>query len=279
MIVAGIGRGTSARWVDVFTRYSLVTALGLVFAGHALAIQVAGGQSATGSIARATHHSRSHSKAHSGKAKKKVLSLSSKSSAKPVSPSDAAPQPATVSFQNGSLTVNANNSDLTQILRKVADISGMSIDGLNKSARVFGVYGPGDPSQVLTEILSDSGYNFVMVGNTADGAPRQLLLTAKNGGTPGIAPTPPFAAAPGAAQTAAPETPVNPVGNSVQSAGNTDQNSAGDAPAVQGNNSYAAPMDPSLSSPEADPQDAAGAQRLQQNVQRLTQMNAQQNPQ
>lgn len=276
MIVAGICRGTSARWVDVLTRCSLVTALGFVFAGHALAIQVTGRQSAIGATPKATHHSRSHSKTHSAKARKKVLSLSSKSIAKPISPSDAAPQPATVSFQNGSLSVNANNSDLTQILRKIADISGMNIDGLNKSARVFGVYGPGDPSQVLTEILSDSGYNFVMVGNTADGAPRQLLLTAKNGSTPGIAPAPPFAAAPGAAQTPAPgtSTPVNPVGNPAQSAGNTDQNSAGAAPAVQGNNSYAAPMDPSISSPEVDPQDAAGAQRLQQNMQRLTQMNA-----
>jgi hypothetical protein len=91
--------------------------------------------------------------------------------------SELAARPATVTLKNEILTVEANNSDLSQILKKIADVSGMIINGSITSARVYGVYGPGSPSEVLTNLLTGSGYNFMMVGLTHEGAPRQLLLT------------------------------------------------------------------------------------------------------
>ena len=57
--------------------------------------------------------------------------------AKPAAPppsSNAVARPATVSLKDGKLTIDANNSDLGQILRDVAAVSGMTIDGLGKSA-------------------------------------------------------------------------------------------------------------------------------------------------
>jgi hypothetical protein len=99
----------------------------------------------------------------------------------PPSLSDQPAHPAQVSLSGGRLTVQANNSDLAQILHQIAATSGMSIDGLGRDSRVFGVYGPGAPRDVLSELLTDSGYNFMMVGDTAAGAPRQLLLTAQDG--------------------------------------------------------------------------------------------------
>ncbi len=91
-------------------------------------------------------------------------------------------QPATIKLDHGLLTVNADNSDLDQILSRVASISGMDIEGLKQTTRVFGVYGPGDPGDVLTELLSGMGYNFVMAGELPNGLPRELVLT--QGGDP-----------------------------------------------------------------------------------------------
>lgn len=86
-------------------------------------------------------------------------------------------RPATVSLHDGQLFVEANNSELSQILQNLASISGMSIDGLRGGPRVFGVYGPGNSREVLSALLVGSGYNFIMVGGAPDGAPRKLMLT------------------------------------------------------------------------------------------------------
>ena len=106
-------------------------------------------------------------------------------------PSDRVTQPATVMFRDGKLTVEANNSNLTQILRDLANISGMTINGLDKGPRIFGVYGPGNSRDVLTDLLLGSGYNFIMVGGAIDGTPRELLLTSQNDNAPAIAPVNP----------------------------------------------------------------------------------------
>lgn len=102
----------------------------------------------------------------------------------PSTPSDAAAQPATVLLGNGQLTITADNSDLSTILQKIAGASGMTIQGLDKTARVFGQYGPASPRDVLTELLSDTGYNFVMLGGAHGTVPRELVLTAQNGKAP-----------------------------------------------------------------------------------------------
>jgi hypothetical protein len=63
----------------------------------------------------------------------------------------------------------------------------MSIDGLGKSTRVFGVYGPGNPRDVLTDLLSGSGYNFAMLGGGSGNAPAKLVLMEKTSGPPSSA--------------------------------------------------------------------------------------------
>lgn len=98
-----------------------------------------------------------------------------------MSPTSEPSKPAIVVFKNGNLTIEANNSDLKQILSNIADISGMKINGTLESTPVYGVYGPQNPGDVLTELLADSGYNVLMVGRTQDGAPRELVLTRRNG--------------------------------------------------------------------------------------------------
>ena len=106
-------------------------------------------------------------------------------------PSSQATQPATVTLRDGKVTVEANNSNLTQVLQDLANISGMSINGLDKGPRIFGVYGPGNARDVLADLLAGSGYNYIMVGGANEGTPRELILTAQNGDAPALAPVHP----------------------------------------------------------------------------------------
>jgi hypothetical protein len=115
--------------------------------------------------------------------KSKVVAASHPLERQPSTLSDA-PQLATMSFTNGILTIEANNSDLTDILQTIATISGMTISGLNKGPRIFGVYGPANSRDVLVDLLTGSNYSFIMVGGSIDGAPRELLLTLQQNHAP-----------------------------------------------------------------------------------------------
>jgi hypothetical protein len=114
----------------------------------------------------------------------------------PSSPSsllDHPPQPAKVSLGPGKLTVQADNSSLSEILHQISQASGMKVEGLQAggSQRVFGSYGPGSPRDVLSDLLDGAGYNVLMLGVTSSGAPRELALTVRpNGAAPAAQPQP-----------------------------------------------------------------------------------------
>lgn len=93
---------------------------------------------------------------------------------------DKPAQPAKVTFAAGQLSVDADNSSLSEILHQLAATSGMSVDGISQDQRIFGSYGPGNPRDILSSLLDDAGYNVLMVGSTTDGAPRQLILTQRS---------------------------------------------------------------------------------------------------
>jgi len=134
---------------------------------------------------RATHPARKH--AHTAirpVAAEPVKPVPPPQPPAPPLPNSEPAQPATVKLDHGQLTVEANNSDLDQILSRVASISGTDIEGLKQTTRVFGVYGPGNPRDVLSDLLSGMGYNFVMVGDLADGSPREVVLTQGGGPLP-----------------------------------------------------------------------------------------------
>lgn len=90
---------------------------------------------------------------------------------------DQPPSPATIVEQSGQLSVRADNSSLAQILRQLSSKTGMQLEGLSGDERVFGTFGPGSPRDVLTSLLNGTAYNIVMIGDLANGAPRQLVLT------------------------------------------------------------------------------------------------------
>lgn len=104
----------------------------------------------------------------------------------PSSPYAASPllavpaKPAHITLEKSQLSIQANNSSLKQILDQLAKDAGMSIDGLTRDQRIFGVYGPGNPKEILSELLDGAGYNVLMLGTTDAGTPRDLQLSLRD---------------------------------------------------------------------------------------------------
>ena len=116
-------------------------------------------------------------------------------------PSLAAPrvpfrQPASsarVTWDNRSLTIRAANASLSDILRKVAALTGASLEGLPlhrdqiPDERVFGSFGPGAGCDVLSDLLEGSGLNILMTGSRDGNAPMRIILSARTTGDPSAA--------------------------------------------------------------------------------------------
>lgn len=101
----------------------------------------------------------------------------------PLRPAEQPPNPATIDFNNGLLSVRAQNSSLVNILVQIQHRTGLVIDGLSHDQRIYGQYGPGSISTTLTALLDGSGYDFIIVGGGSGGAAPKLILStpASNG--------------------------------------------------------------------------------------------------
>lgn len=96
--------------------------------------------------------------------------------------------PATVGYQNGLLTISAQNSTLGEILRDVRKLTGASFDipphSSGADERVIVNLGPGAPRDVLAALLNGSSFNYVMMGSDADPtALATVILTPKASAT------------------------------------------------------------------------------------------------
>jgi len=105
---------------------------------------------------------------------------------KPDWPVNNPPSPASVVLNSRGLRIDAMNSSLLQILKQVCKETGAQIEGLNADQRIFGVYGPGQPREIIVQLLEGTGYNLVMVGAHGNGTPLQIVLSkrAKGGAEP-----------------------------------------------------------------------------------------------
>ena len=92
-------------------------------------------------------------------------------------------RPASIVWDSQGLRIEAANSSLEQILHEVGTLTGTQISGMSKDQRVFGVYGPGQARDVLSEVLQGAGYNVLMIGDQGMGAPRQLVLSVRKAAT------------------------------------------------------------------------------------------------
>ena len=89
-------------------------------------------------------------------------------------------EPASITYNNGTLTVKTQNSSLNQILREISRKTGMSITGGVSEERVFGTYGPAPAGEVLRQLLDGTKSNMLYQEATAT-APAHLTLSARQG--------------------------------------------------------------------------------------------------
>lgn len=89
-----------------------------------------------------------------------------------------------VAYQDGMLTIVAENATLGDILRQVHKLTGASIDvPANATERVAARLGPAPARTVLADLLNGSAFNYVMLGKDSD--PNTLVavnLTSKPAG-------------------------------------------------------------------------------------------------
>jgi hypothetical protein len=87
------------------------------------------------------------------------------------------PQQPQITLSADRLQVVANNSLLFPILQEIARATGMQIINIpDGSPTVSGSYGPDRIAEVLADLISSAGYNFVMVGGDSQGVPRKLFV-------------------------------------------------------------------------------------------------------
>ena len=101
---------------------------------------------------------------------------------KPDWPIDSSPKPASVRWDSSGLRIDAANSSLQQILDEVESATGTKVEGFGQDQRVYGNFGPGQPRDILAQLLQGTGYNILMVGDQGKGVPREILLSAQSAG-------------------------------------------------------------------------------------------------
>jgi hypothetical protein len=90
-----------------------------------------------------------------------------------------------VQFSNGLLTIHSTGATLSEVLFQIQKQTGaeIAIPSGTEQDRVAADFGPGSPSEVLSELLNGSGLNFVVVGSEADPSRlRSVILSRESGG-------------------------------------------------------------------------------------------------
>jgi hypothetical protein len=102
---------------------------------------------------------------------------------------EAPPKLPKVSCNGTQMTISAENSTLTSVLRAVKACAGIKVDMPDRAAgtRIFEQIGPAPASQVLESLLSGTDFNYVIGRSDADPAKVEsvLLLTRKADGKDG----------------------------------------------------------------------------------------------
>ena len=90
------------------------------------------------------------------------------------------PTPPQVTYNNGQLTIIAQNATLSQVLRSVQSLTGASIEMPSGASneRVVGQLGPGQPRDVLNALLNGTKFNYIILGvDGYPGAVQKVILT------------------------------------------------------------------------------------------------------
>ena len=97
-------------------------------------------------------------------------------------PVNETPNKANVTWDSQGLRIQATNSSLHQILNDISTDTGAKVEGMGTDERVFGEYGPGTASDVISQLLHGSSYNVLLIGDQGSGTPREIVLSARRSG-------------------------------------------------------------------------------------------------
>ncbi len=161
-----------------FLQHPIRTGTALLAGSLVLTLCLAGSQHASAQTATKHKHKR-----HAASTRSKPVPVPVVAPAQPVrplTPAEMPPQPAHITYVEGKLTVDADNSDLNQILLQICHTTGTQLTGSSSDSRVFGKYGPATVSEVLTTLLDGTANNLLLV-NGAGPAPKELILTPQTG--------------------------------------------------------------------------------------------------
>jgi hypothetical protein len=174
---------------------AVLAAAGILLAAQAtMSPRMLSAQTPTASSAHKSKSAHSHkrrAKVSAAAVPPAVAAIATGAAPAPVKPATPEPpkwpvneKPATASVQWDShgLRIEARNSSLEEILKEVSTATGAKVEGLDSDERVFGSFGPGRARDVLSKLLEGSGYNVLMIGDQGQGAPRQIVLTARHAG-------------------------------------------------------------------------------------------------
>ena len=124
-----------------------------------------------------------------------------------VEPRPAPAPSAVVAYQNGLLTITAQNATLHEIMDRVRESTGAMVEAPALNERVTVQLGPQPPAIVLAALLEGSPVNYVIVGGVGDtNVIRAIQVTPKPVAGPDPAPSPAVAEAEAAAVAAAAQT-------------------------------------------------------------------------
>src|ERR1051325_9650669 len=108
----------------------------------------------------------------------------------PSRPYELTPAPPQVTFSGGQLTISAPNSTLADILTAVRSRIGTKVDFPSSAAqeRVALQLGPGNPRDVLSQLLHGSPFDYILLGSEQDPtAVTQIMLTRRQGSATTVA--------------------------------------------------------------------------------------------
>jgi hypothetical protein len=103
---------------------------------------------------------------------------------------NSAPVKPNVTMEGGLLTIDAPNSNLSDVLNGIRRATGAAIDGATPNERVAVRLGPGNPRQVIAALLHGTPYDYVILGaqDRQDVVTRIMLTPAGEGAAMGTQP-------------------------------------------------------------------------------------------
>jgi hypothetical protein len=199
----------------------------------------------------------------------------------PPTPEQMPPNPPQVGYAGGQLSIVADNSTLADVLNAVRARTGAKLDMPPNASgvRVAVHIGPGEPRDVLAQLLAGSRFDYVLLGSATDpGAVTDIVLTPREGGTAmANAGPPPPSGPPGGVQAAYPP-PTTPPGEDADESEPEPPAEPIPQTVTPPQGTGAAPNQPQSNQPKTPQQLLEELQRMQQ-IQQLRQQQQQQQPQ